>query len=74
MPVDRRHYRGGWRRFGFAANVDGFCPHGLVVLPVVVNNVHRELTIALVAKYRVPAVYPFRHFAAGGGLLSYFVK
>jgi putative ABC transport system substrate-binding protein len=44
---------------------------GMVVLPVVVNQVHRELIVALAARHRLPAVYPWRHYAAGGGLLSY---
>ena len=33
------------------------------------NN--RDLIIALAARYRLPAVYPFRYFAASGGLFSY---
>jgi putative tryptophan/tyrosine transport system substrate-binding protein len=32
---------------------------------------HRDLIIALVARYRLPAVYPTRDFAAAGGLISY---
>ena len=32
---------------------------------------HREALIALAAHHRVPAVYPFRYFAASGGLMSY---
>ena len=32
---------------------------------------HREALIALAAQQRVPAVYPFRYFAASGGLMSY---
>jgi putative ABC transport system substrate-binding protein len=34
---------------------------------------HRELIIALAARYNVPAVYPFRLFVADGGLMSYGV-
>jgi putative tryptophan/tyrosine transport system substrate-binding protein len=34
-------------------------------------NVHRELIIALAARHRLPAIYSFRLFAAGGGLISY---
>jgi putative tryptophan/tyrosine transport system substrate-binding protein len=36
-----------------------------------VNFVNRELIIALAAKHRMPAVYPFVSFARTGGLLSY---
>ena len=33
--------------------------------------VHRELIITLAARHRLPAVYPYRFFVAGGGLISY---
>ena len=52
---------------GLASEPNG----GLMVLPVVVNMVHRELILTLAAKHNVPAVYPERYFATGGGLLSY---
>ena len=32
---------------------------------------HRELIVELAARYRLPAVYPFRIFSELGGLLSY---
>ena len=32
---------------------------------------HRELIVELAARYRLPAVYPFRIFSEVGGLLSY---
>ena len=51
----------------FAREPDG----GLIVLPDVTTTNHRDLIIALAARYRLPAVYPFRHFAASGGLVSY---
>jgi putative ABC transport system substrate-binding protein len=44
---------------------------GLVVLPDVSTTNHRALIVALAARHRLPAVYPFRFFAASGGLLSY---
>ena len=47
---------------------------GLIVLPDNFVNTHRELIVALAEKYRLPAVYPFRFFAAAGGLLSYGVE
>ena len=44
---------------------------GLVVMADVFNSRHREQIIELAARYRVPTAYPFRYFAASGGLLSY---
>src|SRR5262249_22172262 len=32
---------------------------------------HRELIITLAAQHRLPAVYYFRYFVTGGGLISY---
>ena len=32
---------------------------------------HHEAIGSLAARYRVPAVYPFRYFATAGGLISY---
>jgi putative ABC transport system substrate-binding protein len=33
--------------------------------------VHADLIVALAARYRLPAVYPYRFFTANGGLISY---
>ena len=33
--------------------------------------IHRDQIIALAAHHRLPAVYPYRYYAASGGLLSY---
>ena len=44
---------------------------GLLVLPDDFINAHRELIVSLAEKYRLPAIYPSRFFAAAGGLLSY---
>jgi ABC-type uncharacterized transport system substrate-binding protein len=51
----------------FARNTYG----GLIVLPDVSTTNHRDLIIALAARHRLPAVYPYRYFAASGGLMSY---
>ena len=40
---------------------------GLLVLPDVTNLIHRDQIIALAARYRLPAVYPYRYYAASGG-------
>jgi len=45
--------------------------NGLVVMPDNYMSVHREVIIENAARYRVPAVYPFRYFATDGGLMSY---
>jgi putative ABC transport system substrate-binding protein len=44
---------------------------GLIVLPTAFNNISRKRIFALAAHHRLPAIYPFRHYAADGGLLSY---
>ena len=44
---------------------------GLIVTADPAAIVHRELIIALAARHRLPAVYPYRHFVLTGGLLSY---
>jgi putative ABC transport system substrate-binding protein len=44
---------------------------GLVVVPDTFTEAHRELIVTLAARHRVPTVYPFRHFAMNGGLMSY---
>jgi putative ABC transport system substrate-binding protein len=45
---------------------------GLIVLPGAVL-VHRALVIAQAARHRLPAIYPYRFYAEGGGLASYGV-
>jgi len=44
---------------------------GLIVSPDAFTVANRGLIISLAARYRLPAIYPFRIFAAEGGLLSY---
>ena len=49
-------------------------PNGaLVVAPTAVTLLHRDLIIALAARHRLPAVYPYRHFVISGGFISYGV-
>jgi putative ABC transport system substrate-binding protein len=44
---------------------------GLMVMPDSFTMSHRETIVALAARHHVPAVYPYRVFAANGGLMSY---
>ena len=46
----------------------------LIVLPDGFTSAHRAAVISAVARYRLPAIYPLRPFAAEGGLLSYGVN
>jgi putative ABC transport system substrate-binding protein len=44
---------------------------GLMLPPDATTSVHRDLIIALAARYRLPAVYALRAFVKAGGLMSY---
>jgi hypothetical protein len=44
---------------------------GLIVTGSPTTALHREATIALAARYRLPAVYPYRFHVTAGGLISY---
>jgi putative ABC transport system substrate-binding protein len=44
---------------------------GLVVTVGAAASQMRELIIALAVRHRLPAIYPFRYYAAAGGLISY---
>jgi putative ABC transport system substrate-binding protein len=44
---------------------------GLVVMTDSFTSTHRAEIVSLAARYRLPAIYPFRFFAEIGGLLSY---
>ena len=54
-------------RDSFARKVNS----GLIVLPGIYTGVYRYSILALAAKYRWPAVYPFREWVVSGGLMSY---
>jgi putative ABC transport system substrate-binding protein len=44
---------------------------GLIVMPDSITLIHRKLIVSLAARYRLPAIYPFRYFPDDGGLISY---
>jgi putative ABC transport system substrate-binding protein len=52
---------------GFAREPDG----GLIVPPSAFMTAHRDLIIGPAERYRLPAIYGFRHYAEDGGLVSY---
>jgi putative tryptophan/tyrosine transport system substrate-binding protein len=44
---------------------------GLIALPGLQQIMHRELIIALAARQKLPAVYPYRYHVTSGGLICY---
>ena len=44
---------------------------GLIALATPLTNNNASLIISLAARHRLPTTYPFRSFAAEGGLISY---
>jgi ABC-type uncharacterized transport system substrate-binding protein len=53
----------------FAAQPNG----GLILPPGALMVGHRDLIISLAARHRLPSIFPFRYYVAGGGLASYGV-
>jgi len=51
----------------FASAANG----GLIVSSNAGGSLHSDLIIALAARYRLPAIYPFRFHVDNGGLISY---
>jgi putative ABC transport system substrate-binding protein len=51
--------------------LEGEPDRGVIVLPTPATITNRNLIIALLARYRLPAVYEFPVFARDGGLISY---
>ena len=44
---------------------------GLIVLPTTLNHTYRDRIFSVASQYRLPAIYPFRHYATDGGLMAY---
>jgi putative tryptophan/tyrosine transport system substrate-binding protein len=67
-PLDEREPDGIERGMAaLASRPDG----GLVLATGAVGLRHRELIIALAARHRLPAIYPYSIFPTAGGLMSY---
>jgi putative ABC transport system substrate-binding protein len=67
-PLDMRDPDGIERGVAaFASEPDG----GMVLTTGAAALRHRELIIALAARHRLPAIYPYRFFLSDGGLMSY---
>jgi putative tryptophan/tyrosine transport system substrate-binding protein len=43
---------------------------GLIIVPDNFSLTHRDLIIGLAERYRVPTIYPYRHYVERGGLIS----
>src|SRR5215813_12399465 len=67
-PVDVRHTSDIERAVAAFARAPN---SGLIVTADPAAIVHREAIIALAARHRLPAVYPYRFFVISGGLISY---
>src|SRR5262249_34066336 len=52
---------------GFVRTPNG----GLIVTNSTLSFLHRPLIIGLAARYRLPAIYPYRFHVITGGLISY---
>jgi putative ABC transport system substrate-binding protein len=67
-PVDVREAQEIERAVGaFAREPKG----GLIVTSSALAQIHRDLIIRLAARYRLPAVYPYRFYVTDGGLACY---
>ena len=47
-------------------------PNGaLIITTSALTSAHQSLLVTLAARHRLPAIYPYRFFVTGGGLISY---
>ena len=68
LPLDAQEGSEIDRAIGaFAGSAGG----GLIVTSSPTALINRDLIIKLAGQHRLPAIYPFRPFATGGGLTSY---
>jgi putative ABC transport system substrate-binding protein len=67
IPVDARDLREIERSITDFARID----NGGLIVTSGGTGFHRDVIIPLAARLRLPAVYPYRYYAADGGLASY---
>ncbi len=67
-PID---VRDAAKMEGDVAAFAGESNGGLIATSSGLTNLHHELIISLAARYKLPAVYAYRFFVTGGGLMSY---
>ena len=70
--TDPDQLRGQWRYCdqevgAFAEGISG----GLIVVVGPIVTIRHEQIIAVAAKHRMPAIYPYRFYVEAGGLISY---
>jgi putative tryptophan/tyrosine transport system substrate-binding protein len=68
LPLDAKEGSDIARAIGAFAETAG---GGLIVTSSPTASINRDLLVKLTAQHRLPAIYPFRSFATGGGLASY---
>jgi putative ABC transport system substrate-binding protein len=66
LKVDRPKAFGG--AFEAAARE---CAEALIVLPAPLTNRYRRRLVNFAARHRLPALYPLKSYAQGGGLIAY---
>jgi ABC-type uncharacterized transport system substrate-binding protein len=47
---------------------------GLIVMTDAFTSIHRKQIIGQAARFTLPAIYPYRYYAADGGLMSYGIE
>jgi ABC-type uncharacterized transport system substrate-binding protein len=68
-PINMRRDAGEIERAvaAFASSANG----GLILAAGALSLLHADLIVTLAARHKLPAVYPYRHIVAAGGLISY---
>ena len=68
QPIDSQISQPGEIEAGSIARTE--TAGGLIVMPDNLPLTHRDFIIGLAERYRVPAIYPYRHYVESGGLIS----